>query len=700
MHAVFGYFRSRMARTSAQRVPLIDAVDASIARGRYWAVGIFILSSVFKLAYVLQSSGSLSFKVPIIDSRYYDETAQSIAAGHGYPGGVFFMGPLYSYFLAIVYDVFGRHFTLVRVLQALGASVTVALAFIIGKKVFRPSVALLGAVLLALYGASTFYDGQLLMEWLGTLLDMLLLFVLYRQFERAQPLKFILAGMLLGLSALARASVLAFAPVVLVWILFVSKERGRMTAGALFVAATIVTISPATIHNYVAGRDWVPITSNGGLNFYIGNNAVSTGAYVTPPGVDLAGDVTSARRVQEITGRAMKPSEVSRYWWGEAAAFIRSHPVAELRLLLKKTALFCNAFETPQTESYDLSRGEYGIFKLLRVNFWLLVSLGIVGMVYSARTWRRSFLLAWFILSYSLSIILFFVTSRYRVQIAPPLALFAAYAAVEVLPRSFKPRAGALVPLALLGAIIYLTRPGLFPLDTDYVRWREHIHEGRQWSALGREDSALAEVNAAVGLRPRDAESYVQRAIVYANGGEPAKAIEDYRRAIAIDPAFPRVHYDLAQELRKDRRYAAAVEEYLKSIAADSLMVEAYNNLGVTYQLMKDYPAAIRSFKTAIRIDPSYVRALNNLGAALAETGDLGGAISSFNEAIRRDPGYPNSYKNLALSLAQQGRFPEARSAIEEYLRLVPGDAGASRRMREIGRGPSADTVGARERRR
>lgn len=672
---------------------MLDAVDASCARDRTWIAALFVFAFLLKLTYVLQSSGSVSFKVPILDARYYDDTAQSIVAGRGIRGGAFFMGPLYSYFLAFLYGIFGRNVTLARAVQALGGSITVTLAFLIGKRVFRPSVALLGAVMLALYGAATFYDGQLLMEWLGTLLDMLLLFVLYRDFGQKHVLKFSLAGFLIGLSALARASILVFAPVVLVWMLFVAKERKRVVSAVVFAIAALVTISPATIHNYAAARDLVLITSNGGLNFYIGNNGAATGAYAPPPGVDLASDMTTARHVQETTGRDMKPSEVSRYWSREAMKFIASHPGMELRLLVRKTALFCNGFETPQIESYDLSRGEYGIFRVLRVNFWMLCSLGLVGMIYSARMWRRSFLITWFIISYSFSIILFFVTARYRVQIAPPLALFAAYAAAEVLPRSFGRSLRALVPLAVFGALLFLTRPGLFPFDSDYIRWREHIHEGRRWSTLGREDRALAEMDAAVALRPHDPESYVQRAVVYAEAGASAQAVEDYRRALGIDPALPGVHYDLAQELRKERMYLAAVDEYLKAIERDSLMVEAYNNLGITYQLMKDYDGAVRSFRKAIRLNPSYVKAYNNLGAALAESGDINGAISSFTQAIRRDPGYPNSYKNLAIALMQGRRLREAKKALEDYLRLVPGDASAAQILRDISRAVRADTT-------
>ena len=106
-----------------------------------------------------------------MDSKYYDETAQGIASGSLLQREAFFMGPLYPYFLSLVYLVFGRDFMIVRVLQVLAGAASVALTFAIGKQIFRPSAALLGALLLMLYGTTTFYEGLILMTWLGTILN-------------------------------------------------------------------------------------------------------------------------------------------------------------------------------------------------------------------------------------------------------------------------------------------------------------------------------------------------------------------------------------------------------------------------------------------------------------------------------------------------------------------------------------------------
>jgi tetratricopeptide (TPR) repeat protein len=677
-------FSANMPDTSTYKPTLLDRIDSILDRNKRWLFLLFAAAFGLKMIYILQSTGSLQTQVPILDAKYYDDMAQDIAAGNIIRKEAFFMGPLYPYFLALIYSIFGRSFLLLGMIQIAGGAGTVVLTYLIGRSVFRPSVALLGAVLLGFYGASTFYEGQFLMMWLGTFLNMLLLYVLLSDFKDRYLLKYCVAGALLGLSALARANILIFLPVVLLWLLCVARVKRRVLAAAVFAAAAFAVIAPATIHNYVASKDFVLITSNGGMNFYIGNNAEAAGAFYPPKGVDFISDTTTRRYVERMLGRDMKPSEISRYWFGQGWEFIRNEPGREVALLARKTALFFNGYELPQIESYDISKKRYAIFKALLVNFWIIGALGIAGIICSARRWKQLYLLHWFILSYSLSIILFFVTARYRVQIVPVLSLFAAFTIAEVLPRTFLRAPRRFVPLLLVGAILLLTRPGLFAFDRDHMLWREHIHEARRWNTVGETENALQEINKAVALQPGDPESYIHRAIIYKESGMLFQAVEDYSRALEIYPAMPSIHYDLGQVLRRVRMYPAAVEEYLKAIAEDSLMIEAHNNLGITYRLMKEYDLAVAYFKRVIEMDPRYIKAYNNVGALLAETGDIDGAIEYFSMAIERDPGYAHSYKNIAMAFIEKKQLLDARQNLERYLELEPGDTAAAEILHKV----------------
>ena len=660
--------------TTENKPSILDRLDASLTSNSRWVIALFVGTFFLKLVYVIQSSGALRVTVPIMDSEYYYNMAVDILEGGYIRNEAFFMGPLYPYFLALVFGIFGKSIAIVRVLQVLGGSVTVVLTYLIGKRVFRPSVAMLGTILLVLYGAITFYEGQILMMWLGTLLNMAALYVLYRYQDSPGLRKYVITGVLIGLSALARANILIFLVVVVLWIFFVSRERNRPLASFVLVASTIAVILPATIHNYIASEDLVPITANGGVNFYVGNSEEATGIFYPPKGINLVTDDAVRKYVERLLGREVTASELSRFWYRESVRWIKENPKDELLLLLRKAAMYVNGYEVPQIESYDVARGDHSMLRVLFVNFWMIISLGLVGIIYLLKDWRKYFLLYGYIFSFSLSIVMFFVTARYRVQISPVLVLFAAHALLVILPQAALKIRRQLLPGMLLIVFVVLTRPGIFALADDDVRWREHTHEARRWSKLADTEKAIEEINKAIELHPDYVDSYIQRAVIYKQSGNLFKAVSDYGKAVALNRNMPSVEYDFGQTLRQLRMYEPAVDAYQNAIRLNPTMLEAYNNLGITYSELKDYERAIEYFQKVIDMNPRYTKAYNNLGAAYAQSGDIDRAVDAFRRAIESDPTYANSYKNLAMAYVQQTRIPEAYSTITKYLEMQPND--------------------------
>jgi Flp pilus assembly protein TadD len=684
-----------MNQNAGQKVPRLDRFDEALLANKKWLFVLLGAAFLLKLVYVIQSSDGLSIVAPIMDSKYYDREAQEVAAGHLVRRTAFFMGPLYPYILAAVYTVFGRDFMIVRIIQIAGGTLTIALTYMLGRRVFRPSAAFAGVVMLALYGAMTFHEGEMLMMWLGCLINVSALLVLHRAGAGRGYLKYALAGFLIGLSALARANILLFLPVAAAWVLFVSREDRGARKALVAAVFTAITISPATIHNYLAAKDFVLITSNGGVNFYIGNGEDATGLFYPAKGITFDTEAGSRSQVERYFGREMKPSEVSRYWFGRSFEVIKKNPMRQARLLLKKTAVFFNGYEVPQIESYDVARGKYPVLRVLFVNFWMIAALGLFGVIWTARSWRKHFILYGYVFSYALSIVLFFVTARYRIQVAPILCLFAGHALVEVLPpkvRAARRNAAAFVVLLLL---VFFTRPGIFAFPAEEVEWRERIHEARRLSELGNRAAALQAINKAVAVQPQVAESYVQRAIVHKEAGDNFKAIEDYNRALRISPDEPSVRYDLAQALRRVKMYGPAIEEYERAIALEPRKMEAYNNLGITYMERGDLDKAVEYFERVIRLDAKYTKAYNNLGAALAQRGDTDRAISVLEEALRVDPRYANSYKNLAMVYVQLKRPREAYEHLSRYRDLKPDDREAAENLAKLRIAIDADTAGA-----
>ena len=168
-----------MMRMLATVDRFLERADRALAEGARWPLALFGLALVLKLVYVVHSADALYARVPIMDSKYYDQLAQEIAGGRWRLHDALFMAPLYPLFLSLVYAIAGRDFMLVRLLQVAGGAATVALAFLLGRRLFRPTAALAGALILILYGATTFYESELLVEWMGALLNCTALLILY-----------------------------------------------------------------------------------------------------------------------------------------------------------------------------------------------------------------------------------------------------------------------------------------------------------------------------------------------------------------------------------------------------------------------------------------------------------------------------------------------------------------------------------------
>ena len=86
-------------------------------------------------------------------------------------------------------------------------------------------------------------------------------------------------------------------------------------------------------------NEWSFPSSQGGLNFYIGNSPTATGFYQQLPGItpNIAGQAEDARRVAEqALGRPLTDAETSSYFFGLAWDWIRRSPGDAIGLFFYK----------------------------------------------------------------------------------------------------------------------------------------------------------------------------------------------------------------------------------------------------------------------------------------------------------------------------------------------------------------------------
>ncbi len=469
---------------------------------------------------------------------------------------VFYKPPLLPYLLSLPARLFGpeagpaRLFLLL--LSALAAPLTARLA--------RPPLgrwgALLAGAFVALYAPAVFYGAELLAASTVLLLNLFLLLLLRRAEERGRRWAYFGGGVALGLSALARPTIGLLLP----FLLF--RYRRARTAGLMLLAGAALGIAPATLHN-LRGGDFVLVSSNGGINFYLGNHAGADGRSATSPG--LPNEPGAARRAArsragEAAGRDLSPSAVSRFWYGRGVAWIVENPLDAVRLGGRKLYYLLNDRDISDNIDFYAVEEVNPVLRWLPVRFGVLLALAIPGLFVLRRD-RGGALLLLYGLAAALPPLLFFVVGRFRLPLLPVLAVGAAAGLLQITTGLRRRRREVVIPLAVVSAALVFVHGSLFDVREDRT-WHYHYLNGDVLFRRGDRTGAIQAFEES--LRRNDRIPLTRNALgfLYAEEGSRLDRAETLiRGAIELEPARRRFYLDsLGRVLfRKGEMESAAV---------------------------------------------------------------------------------------------------------------------------------------------
>jgi len=490
---------------------------------------VIVFSAAIGVACLIQFSGSPFYRAPMIDEAAYVAWAEEIAGGDWLGGEVFYQAPLYPYFLAIVFS-FGKGLAAVRALQLLMGTASVCLVYWTARRLAGPGAALSAALLIALYHGLYFFDLLILKAATLTALSALACALGVFAAERPERLsRWPALGGALGLLILLRGNFLIVAPLILVWSLL-WPNRGRMplgwaATGALVLGAAVVLV-PVAARNLYVSDEFTLTTSQGGSNFYIGNNDLADGGYVTLPFAMANPRYQSEDFRAEAglrSGRTMSHGEASRFWLGEGLRWMRDNPGRAARLWAVKARLLISQREVPNNHSFYLVRDEFvPALWVPFLGFGILAPLALAGMWVTVRRERRALFPALFLIGYAASLIPFFIVARYRMAMVPAMTIFGgcflAWAGDALRRRD----AGKLAMAG--GALAVLAAMGFMPVgDKDYLHGQGYYLLGGAYYKDGAPGRSL---------------SWFGRAIeVLADDGQAKAAWEEAARATGMDQA-------------------------------------------------------------------------------------------------------------------------------------------------------------------
>ncbi|MDQ6911795.1 MAG: tetratricopeptide repeat protein [Verrucomicrobiota bacterium] len=541
--------------------------------------------------------------------HFYNDWALRILHGQWTDHRAFYGLPLYPYFLAVLYKLFGYSPFVPGFLQALADSGTAVLLYKIAGRVFGGVwIGLVAAAAWAFYLPEEAYSVILMPTALAVFIFWFVLWQIIKR-ETAPALAIIfLLGLLVGFAATGVATLLFLLPLLLVAIFLKWQQplRNRIFQLALLVLGVSLGIAPCAAHNYLVAHDRVLLSAHSGVNFWIGNNPTANGYPRMPPGMHAGQEAMlqdSVTMAQNAAGHEMKRSEISEYWATKARAFIRENPAAWRRLIAVKIANFWNAFQYDDL-SIITNLGLQGVL-IPGIRFGLIAALALPGIVFAYKKYPLSRWLLAAVLLHMVSLLTVFVTERYRLAAVPGMVLFAVFGLTyfwdNLASANYLRVTSYLACLAVTAFLVSIPKkdPSLWALDP--------YNSG--WQALDSKNYPLAraKLQLAYAYVPENAEINFALGNLELDQSDKTGAKSWYARTLKLDPGHE----------------------------------GALNNLGVLALEEQRWELAIKFFHNALRVSPNDAKTHYLLARAYHGDGNLEEARHEVDLAVKLKPTQP-----------------------------------------------------------
>jgi len=555
------------------------------------------------LNYYLASRNNPIFNLPIVDAKeYVDDASYYHDVSWLGRSGSYFHPPGYSYFIGILYLFFGKYLLVIRLAQMLLEVATIFLVFKVAEKTFDKRVALLSALMYAVYVRTIQYSIEILPPALVIFLLLLSVWFAINSLsleERARARAVSFSGFFLGLLIITLPNFLLTIPLFIIWIYFQPslKRRARMGLCALFIFFSLFPTSLTYLRNTLMGDEDLPISRNGGINFYIGNNPDINKTVGAAPGIEWEKLFMLPYENDRITNF----QEQDKWFNKKAFEYVENNFGDWCKLVVKKTLWFFSAYEFPRNfDVYYFSQYSF-ITKYPVLNFAIVLPLALSFIVgsgwFMAHGWiskrqtgndqqilLNQFLLVGITLIYSFSIILIFVAARYRLPIIPLILIFSGGFLIQLydLYRQKKFKL-FFIYLFVSGMIASITQQNFFSNQYPYK------------------------------VSPVFTNTLLANTLISAGKTEEGKKYLDEAIALPVDNATDDACFELGHYYRGKNEMAKAREYFQKSIELDFNNFKSWNSMGFDYKMKGNFFEAIKCFQNGIKTAPCFPTLYLNL---------------------------------------------------------------------------------------
>ena len=202
-----------------------------------------------------------------------------------------------------------------------------------------------------------------------------------------------------------------------------------------------------------------------------------------------------------------------------------------------------------------------------------------------------------------------------------------------------------------------------------------HHMLGKSYFMLGDFGKSTLELQTALKITPKDYDIAYTLGLAYLKQRQFAPAQQIYERMLKQFGDRAQLRIIFGRGYRETGFLAEAIEEFKKAVALDPHFPRAHYYLGLTY-LLKDgaarLPDAAREFKVELDSHPDEFFANYYLGIVYLIDRKWDLAIPLLQKAVRIQPANPDPYFHLGQAYQATQRYPEAIEVLTKSIDLNP----------------------------
>jgi tetratricopeptide (TPR) repeat protein len=200
---------------------------------------------------------------------------------------------------------------------------------------------------------------------------------------------------------------------------------------------------------------------------------------------------------------------------------------------------------------------------------------------------------------------------------------------------------------------------------------KQYFRAGEEFSKKMNFKDAIEQYNRAVELDPDYEKAYIQRAIAYSKQGDYENAAADFDRALVFDEKDAELYYFSGEAHHNKGSNDVALERLNKAIDMKGNFLEAYQVRSVVHLELEQYDLALVDCKKCLRLKEDY-KGYFNLAQVYEKLDMYNEAEQAYLKSIGKNRRVVETHYALAELLYERKKLPSAYNSIMQVLQMEP----------------------------